>query len=67
MRAALFVLALVVGSAWSAAPFQKDKEAVRELTGVTATTKAGDVTKPAEIKTEEEAAKVFSKRSCSIR
>ena len=64
MRAATMVLALGVGlavGARAAEPAKDDKPAVRELKDVRVTLPAKDVNKPAEIKTAEEAAKVFDK------
>jgi len=45
----------------AAEPAKDDKQAVRELKDIRATTTAKDVNKPTEIKTAEEAAKVFDK------
>jgi hypothetical protein len=64
MRAATMVLALGLGLAVgvrAAEPAKDDKPAVRELKDVRPTLPAKDVNKPAEIKTAEEAAKVFDK------
>jgi hypothetical protein len=64
MRAATMVLALGFGLAVgvrAAEPAKDDKQAVRELKDVRATTTAKNVNKPAEVTSADEAAKVFDK------